>query len=365
MKTLWISFLVLAMAAAVACSDSTESPMTDLQDTAQDLGTDTPEDPGPGDVGPEDIGPSDIGPEDIGPSDIGPDDIGPGDVAPDACQRVCTDKVCGADGCGGTCGTCDSGKTCNASGKCEACVNPTTWGPLGMVATAAVPKEATTVETVCKDFTGDSKGDNALASFATNLNGPLQDEITKGFYGAVIELVGVTDWTNATTLTLNAMAAGTETTGSTDLYVNPNFYNPGTCQPYIQTSSASIAAGKLTAGPTDVSMSYRFQEMDLTIAIKQLKVQGDVTHSADGITLANGVVTGYVTKEAIDAIVAKMKDRCDAANPPDWCESEDVLDLIPAAFDLDLNNDKTKDALSLCAQLTLKPAKILGYGVEN
>jgi hypothetical protein len=33
------------------------------------------------------------------------------------CTPICTNKVCGDDGCGGTCGTCTDGKTCSA-GKC-------------------------------------------------------------------------------------------------------------------------------------------------------------------------------------------------------------------------------------------------------
>ncbi|MBT9555840.1 MAG: hypothetical protein IV100_07415 [Myxococcales bacterium] len=35
------------------------------------------------------------------------------------CEPACTDKDCGDDGCGGTCGTCESGETCSAAGVCE------------------------------------------------------------------------------------------------------------------------------------------------------------------------------------------------------------------------------------------------------
>lgn len=34
------------------------------------------------------------------------------------CVPTCTGKACGPDGCGGSCGTCQGGQTCNASGKC-------------------------------------------------------------------------------------------------------------------------------------------------------------------------------------------------------------------------------------------------------
>jgi hypothetical protein len=42
------------------------------------------------------------------------------DVTPPACcQRLCTGRECGDDGCGGSCGTCGCGKTCKTDGKCS------------------------------------------------------------------------------------------------------------------------------------------------------------------------------------------------------------------------------------------------------
>ena len=38
----------------------------------------------------------------------------------DCCTAVCTNKECGSDGCGGTCGSCPAKETCSAAGKCEA-----------------------------------------------------------------------------------------------------------------------------------------------------------------------------------------------------------------------------------------------------
>lgn len=35
------------------------------------------------------------------------------------CQPRCTGRTCGSNGCGGTCGTCPSGTTCNANGTCS------------------------------------------------------------------------------------------------------------------------------------------------------------------------------------------------------------------------------------------------------
>ncbi len=39
------------------------------------------------------------------------------------CQRNCTNKQCGSDGCGGSCGTCNTGLTCNAGGRCVSNIN--------------------------------------------------------------------------------------------------------------------------------------------------------------------------------------------------------------------------------------------------
>ena len=36
------------------------------------------------------------------------------------CQPTCGDKVCGDNGCGGSCGTCGTGTKCNVAGQCEA-----------------------------------------------------------------------------------------------------------------------------------------------------------------------------------------------------------------------------------------------------
>ncbi len=43
---------------------------------------------------------------------------------PDQCTPDCFLKDCGDDGCGGSCGTCPAGQTCNASGQCVATCNP-------------------------------------------------------------------------------------------------------------------------------------------------------------------------------------------------------------------------------------------------
>ncbi len=47
------------------------------------------------------------------------------------CTPDCNGKECGDDGCGGSCGTCDNGKTCNSDGKCVEHCQPKTCQDLG------------------------------------------------------------------------------------------------------------------------------------------------------------------------------------------------------------------------------------------
>lgn len=56
----------------------------------------------------------DVGISDTGDSDAGTD----ADDDTTVCEPVCDGRECGADGCGGTCGTCADGSSCSA-GVCE------------------------------------------------------------------------------------------------------------------------------------------------------------------------------------------------------------------------------------------------------
>ena len=58
---------------------------------------------------------------DAGPSDSGPtdDNVVPLDVTHDGCTPDCQRRICGDDGCGGTCGSCGTGQSC-VNGMCQA-----------------------------------------------------------------------------------------------------------------------------------------------------------------------------------------------------------------------------------------------------
>lgn len=55
-----------------------------------------------------------------------------GGGGPDPCDPVCEGKLCGPDGCGGSCGACTPGDQCTPGGQCEpACTDQCTEGEIG------------------------------------------------------------------------------------------------------------------------------------------------------------------------------------------------------------------------------------------
>ena len=137
---LLISFLVLS-----ACGGTPETngdaPAQDTRVTADTSATDTatPIDSGlPSDTAlPEDTTPAtdtleppidtNLPQDTLGPDDTQPpsDTTPPADTQADTdayttppCEPVCEQKMCGDDGCGGTCGSCEEGTVCDDLGTC-------------------------------------------------------------------------------------------------------------------------------------------------------------------------------------------------------------------------------------------------------
>lgn len=86
--------------------------------TIEDVGT---PDSGLPDSGTPDSGTPDAGQPDVGETDVG-NDIGTPDSG--VCVPQCTNRVCGFDGCGSTCGTCAAGSLCQSDGTCVVVETP-------------------------------------------------------------------------------------------------------------------------------------------------------------------------------------------------------------------------------------------------
>ncbi|WP_163998713.1 hypothetical protein [Pyxidicoccus caerfyrddinensis] len=102
---------LLAASAVVGCgpTDGEVDEEEQRPAVARDGGTSTVDGGSPGDAGTR--------------ADAG---TGPGDAS--TCTPNCAGRQCGADGCGGTCGSCSGGSVCTSTGQCMATCTPSCTG---------------------------------------------------------------------------------------------------------------------------------------------------------------------------------------------------------------------------------------------
>ena len=303
---------------------------------------------------------------------------GTGDVAKEAAQEVvctpnCTGKVCGSDGCGGSCGECKDGDKTLCLPDGSACVKPcdiagtvTKWDKVGVLASLETPGDKAVVEQKCPDFSGDGKGDNGLKGLASTVNGELAKMVQEGKFNIAMEFKGVTDFENTASFTLNGLLVDPDPTDTSTpkekWQVDPKSYNPADCTPLIAFKDAKIAGGKLSGGPTTFSLTLAIEQFGggaLTFTLE--KGQVSMTVKDDKVTAEDGVLAGVLTKDQVDATLAKAKEQCNVPKPPDFCNYLSMAEsFLPMLFDLDQNGDGKKDAASLCLLFSLRGATITG-----
>lgn len=104
--SIWLLALLIT---ASGCGD----PLSPTMQMSEIRGADLGEEP--------EVTPSEITPADIPPVDTAADDIPPVDTVADdntTCSPECTDRECGDDGCGGSCGQCEEAQDECADGHC-------------------------------------------------------------------------------------------------------------------------------------------------------------------------------------------------------------------------------------------------------
>jgi hypothetical protein len=358
-KVLGILFLSFALLSWVACGSSGGGTESDAYVAPDTTLTDTP-------IGDTPIVDTDdvTHPDVVGdtPVDV-PVDVPVVDVP---CVPACGALICGLEPlCHTSCGTCDDtkGEVCAADQKScvvPTCSYPTTWGPVGIVATAQIPSVAAEIAANCPDYSGDGVGDNGLKGLAGAANGELQKALDGGSFGIILEFAGVTDFVNTPKFTLNGLFGTPKVALGTEMYIDKSAYNPLTCKPLISFDNGAIAAKALTAGPSLFTLTIPLQGTMLAFTLQQAQVKAAITDG--GVNATAGYLAGILTKEEVDAALVVAKESCNVPTPPDACGYISMAEkFIPFLFDLDLNADGTKDAASVCLALTLKGGTVLGF----
>ena len=343
LSVLCLSALLSGMA---ACEAASVPPGTDVPVVA-----DLPADPG--DALP------DVSP-DVAP-DVAPDAVP--EIAPDACTPDCGDHPCGQ--CVPTCDwTTDK---------------PTTCGPAGSLSSLQTPVEIAAVQSTCFDYTGDGLGDNGFKLVGGQINGPLAGAVNDGGIAFLFELVGGTNFTNAASFPLNGLLVdSTATPPATfgDFLVREASYLPDLCRPTFLFPGATITDGVLAAGPAEFQFSIPVgTDFVIDVTLIQVKVKGTLKNGgADGFELTDGVLSGVLTRQQIEAALARQYAFCDAAPAdarPTYCDSvKTSMSPMPLLLDLHQVGDgtfvaKTKelpgDAASVCLTFTLSKARVVGF----
>jgi hypothetical protein len=320
--------------------------------------------------------------------DPGPDTCVPDCADPDVFIEVpnCTNRECGPDGVGGFCGSCAEGAQCNGlTGRCFddwgfGWYRPTSWGPAGVMSSVQTPSDPAEIRSRCFDYTGDGLGDNGLKGLAGQVNGPLATLVQADATLLLFELMDVTDFTNTPSFRLIGLlgrSAATPPVVSGDVYVLEQSYLLDIQAPMIYFRGASITNGALAAGPSEFQFSIPIAEgLMIDATLIQATVKGDILAgaTADGFELANGVLSGVLTKQQLETAIARLQANCDAAPSsakPDYCGYLDVAtNAMPLLFDLHQvgdgtfvakSKDEPADAGSICLFFGMSKAKVIGY----
>jgi len=112
------------------------------------------------------------------------------------------------------------------------------------------------------------------------------------------------------------------------------------------------------------------------------QIKADITVGPAGVSARNGVFSGVVLKEEMDALFARMTDECDSGTPPEkFADLCAYIGAMKAAMSMsyDLHRcgpescpegygtyilkdaEHPGDAASVCLQFTMAEANIIGY----
>jgi hypothetical protein len=290
------------------------------------------------------------------------------------CCPDCNGRECGDDGCGGSCGLCGNvaKPVCGEGSQCApaACLLPVSWGKVGVVASLRTPASAEkeVVESICPDFTGDGKGENGFKSLAAAVNPALEAALEAGDVGIVLEFRGVEDFANAVAFTLVGLSGRPEVAGDTSFWIDPNSFRidapTSECEPRVAFDGATIGAGVLRAGPADLTLSIPVKSIGGIVTAHVEKTGLEATISDDGVNATGGVVAGLWPREDIAAVLARVEALC-TAHPADICSYLGTAKAFLATLcGVDLDDTCVDDALPFCFQFTLKSGAVLGIGIK-
>ena len=320
------------------------------------------------------------------------------------CVPVCGEKVCGDDGCGGSCGECEEGQTCGPDGTCYAeCVEPE-WSDMVLrINTMAVNLDNAEGNALdidddpltCAPAPCDNGLNNSLGGLVAELdpmvaqmsdfesaNAAIASMMADGTITLLSEVVGF----DGTTLpfTMNMYIGDPVADAATcdfnaakcDYTVKAMSLDVATCEPVIAFDNCVVDAGKLSAGGADYQFAITLPipgvALPITAVAEMAQIYADATVVEGVITaLDNGIVGGAVSKQALlDTVTDLPIDDLLAGLDPEIAAlitKDTILMIVDGSVvpDVDLDGDTEPDAASVAVSFGAIPGAIVGFSPEE
>lgn len=130
--------------------------------------------------------------------------------------------------------------------------------------------------------------------------------------------------------------------------INPKTSFDNDCKPLVSMKESKVAAGKLDAGPQDISLAITFAGNTVSLEVKTARLNGETSGSVD---LKGGRLCGTVTKQSV---LDGLNNACNVeGEKPTWCS---YITLIPAIL--------TCDPCGIALKLDAKATKGLKLGPQ-
>jgi hypothetical protein len=155
--------------------------------------------------------------------------------------------------------------------------------------------------------------------------------------------------------------------------------------PIIYFDGTEVIDGLYQTPPADFIVDLPVASLPLQLRLSQTEVSGFVTTDETGFNMTEGVLGGYLTRDAIIELIEGINAVCASDTPPDLCSTvssflsgnaeTDLGLLVPilGGFDSSVNGANVSacsgdspdcNAISVCILIEMESAKITGIAAE-
>ncbi|MCA9547299.1 MAG: hypothetical protein KC613_23010 [Myxococcales bacterium] len=256
----------------------------------------------PVDVGVE-ASPPDGGSLDDGAPDAAPADLGPTDALPDLAADAADLAVDGA----------------------PALAPQNAFGPVGRIDRLAVPPDPEAARRAGCLVRGPRAG-TGVANALSLLGGGLERTVQPDRRGHIdlVLLIQAQGWpTGATAQEVAAvdlaLLDGVQAEAEGEFWIDPQTLTPEG-QPRVFVPGTRVDDGWLeqTPGPMALSLSL-LGAIQVQIPLEVARLDGRLVADGPGLGLQDGVLTGYVTDQSLEALVAQIRTLCGSPEAPALC----------------------------------------------